>query len=371
MNDNGIEAREETRERRMTRRTALQCLSGVAAVAATGIANARAAEPPTQRTGMGLVLYDCGIRREWLRAQRADFDLYDPLNFLQHCHQLGAGGMQARLGVMTTEQIRTLREYAERHDLFVDAIVNPPSAAEDVARFESEIRTAADAGVQAARTVIMPGRRYERFRSLEEFREFAARGRRMLERAAPIVEKHRVPLAVENHKDHRNAERVALFEQISSEYVGACVDTGNSFALLEDPVETVRALAPWAKTVHLKDQAVREYEDGFLLGDIPLGQGCLDLKQMVEILKTAQPDIRFALELITRDPLKVPCLTAAYWATFPDVPGSDLARTLRIVRSHPAKMLQEVSSLSLNGRVKLEDANVTASLQYAGQTLRI
>ena len=38
--------------------------------------------------------------------------------------------------------------------------------------------------------------------------------------------------------------------------------------------------------------------------------------------------------MITRDPLKVPCLTDRYWATFADLPGRHLARTLSLVRSH-------------------------------------
>ena len=97
--------------------------------------------------------------------------------------------------------------------------------------------------MQAVRTVIMPGRRYEQFHSLDEFRQFEARGKQMLERALPIVEKHRVRLAVENHKDQRIDERVALLKQIGSEFVGACVDTGNSFALLDDPIEVVKELA--------------------------------------------------------------------------------------------------------------------------------
>jgi len=72
---------------------------------------------------------------------------------------------------------------------------------EDLGRFEAEIRMAAEVGALAVRTVIMPGRRYEQFKSLAEFKEFETRGRQMLERAAPIVTKHRVRLAVENHKD--------------------------------------------------------------------------------------------------------------------------------------------------------------------------
>ncbi len=139
--------------------------------------------------------------------------------------------------------------------------------------------------------------------------------------------------------------------------------------MLDDQIETIERLAPFAFTVHLKDQAVREYEDGFLLGDIPLGAGCFDLKRMVEILKAAKPEIRFALELITRDPLKVPCLTEAYWTTMPSVPGRDLVRTLRFVRAHRAENLLQVTSLPLEKQVELEDANVAESLAYARTTL--
>lgn len=353
------------------RRTALKRFAALTAFATVPLQRQAGAAENSQLTGLGLVIYDCRLRRQWLQRQNPDFDLFEPLTFLKHCRNLGAGGMQAALGTLSADGIRALRDYAGAHSMFIDAIVSPPKDPRDLERFQAEIRTASQVGVQAVRTVVMPGRRYEQFHSLDEFREFEARGKKMLERAVPIVEKHRVRLAVENHKDQRIDERVALFKQIGSEFVGACVDTGNSFALLDDPIETVRQLAPYAFTVHLKDQAVREYEDGFLLADIPLGGGCFDLKQMVEILKRAKPKLRFALEIITRDPLKTPCLTEKYWATMPGVPGQDLARTLRIVRSHPARNLQDVSSLSLEKQAELEDANVTASLHFARDKLEL
>jgi sugar phosphate isomerase/epimerase len=353
------------------RRTVLRRLGGLgAAVLAPSLRTAIAAEP-AKATGMGLVIYDCGIRRKWLLQQDSKLDLFEPLNFLKYCRELGAGGIQASLGALDADRARTVRDYAEQFGLYIDAIVNPPKNKSDVASFEAEIRTAAEVGALAARTVIMPGRRYEQFNSLAAFREAAANGQRMLALAAPIVEKHRVRLAVENHKDQRIDERIALYKHFDCEFIGATVDTGNSFALLDDPYEAVEALAPYAFTVHLKDQAVREYEQGFLLGDIPLGQGCFDLKRMVESLRHVKPKIHFALELITRDPLKVTCLTEKYWATMPNVPGSDLARTLRIVRQHPATNLQQVSSLPLEKQVELEDANVAASLQYAREQLAL
>ncbi len=354
---------------RITRRSCLQHI-GLAIASGAILPPLHAAVPRSVRTsGLGLVIYDCNLRRRWMREQNPAFDLFEPLNFLKHCHSLGAGGMQASLGVMTAESVRQLRDFADQHDLFIDAIVRAPENDHDLTRFESEILTARDVGVQAARTTIMPGRRYEQFKTLEECRQAQQRGREMLRRAVPIVEKHRVRLAVENHKDQRIDERIALMKQVDSEFIGVCLDTGNSFALLDGAYEPIEALAPYAFTVHLKDQALQEYEKGFLLGDIPLGQGSFDLKRMVDIIRRVQPDIRFTLELITRDALRVPCLAESYWVTMPDVPGSELARTMRFVRQHRSDRLQQVSALSLEKQVELEDANIATSLFYAGQQL--
>lgn len=353
----------------LTRRAALQRIGTVAALPLAFGALPASAEETPPKSSMGLVIYDCRLRRSWMRKQNPDVDLFEPLTFLKHCRSLGAGGMQARLGIMEPGAIRELREYAETHGLYIEAILSPPVDARDLTRFDREVITAHEVGAKAARTVIMPGRRYEEFQTLAEFKQFEARGQKMLERAASVVEHFRVPLAVENHKDQRIEARVALFEHLGSEYIGACVDTGNSFALLDDPYAAVEALAPYAFSVHLKDQAVLEYEDGFLLGDIPLGQGAFDLKRMVGSLKRMKPSIACSLELITRDPLKVPVLTEGYWATLAEVPGKDLARTLRIVREHPADNLQYVTKLSPEKQVELEDANVTQSLAYAREEL--
>lgn len=336
---------------------------------ATAIGSVAFATEKPQRTNLGLVAYNSGIRRKWMQQRDPKFDLFEPLAFLKHCHSLGAGGMQTSLGVLDAARVKSLQEFAAEHALCVDGIVNPPKNEGDLARFHAEIRTAAEVGVQAVRTVVMPGRRYEQFKSLAEVREAEAMGLKMLELAAPIVTKHRVKLAVENHKDQRIDERLALFKHLSCEFIGATVDTGNSFALLDDPYEAIEALAPYAFSVHFKDQALREYEHGFLLADIPLGKGSFDMPRIAKILKRAKPDIRMMLELITRDPLKVPCLTDKFWATMPQVSGHDLARSLRFVREHPAKTLQEVGSLSLDRQVELEDANIAASLRFAREVL--
>jgi sugar phosphate isomerase/epimerase len=318
---------------------------------------------------MGLVVYCCGLQRQARQRQEPNVDLFAPQTFLEHCHQLGAGGMQVSLGVLDRRDCQSLRRRAEMLAMYIEAIVNVPENDSDVERFDAEVRTAADCGAKAARTTIIPGRRYEYFDSLDKFRDFAARGHQSLLRATRVVEKHRVPLAVENHKDQRIDERVALLKQIGSQYVGACVDTGNSLALLDDPLEAVRSLAPWAHSVHLKDQALQAYEDGFLLGDVALGRGCLPLLQFVQLLRSHQPEIRFSLELITRDPLKIPVLTPGYWATFPDLPAADLARTMRLVRDRAADHLLYVSQMTAEDQLALEQNNVQQSLAFARKEL--
>jgi sugar phosphate isomerase/epimerase len=314
---------------------------------------------------LGIVIYCLGHRQAAMKRDDPRAELFEPMAFLEYCHQLGAGGIQVPLGVRDEPYVRRLRERAEHYGMFLEGIAGPPQQEADVDRFDAEMRTAKLAGVKSVRTVIFAGRRYEQYRSAEEFRRAAERGRVALERAARVVERRRVRLAVENHKDHRVSERLELLRKISSEYVGACVDTGNNLALLEDPLHVVEAFLPWAFSVHLKDQAVQEYEDGFLLVDVPLGEGFLDLQKMIDVLRRARPGICFSLETITRDPLKVPCLTEQYWATLADVAGSDLARILRVARANAAQHFPEVSQRSPKERADLEDQIVKKCLAYA------
>ena len=64
----------------------------------------------------------------------------------------------------------------------------------------------------------------------------------------------------------------------------------------------------------------------------------LDVRRMVDIIRRERPEGPFSLEMITRDPLEVPCLTGKYWSTFADVSGVCLARTLSLIRANrPAR----------------------------------
>jgi len=125
--------------------------------------------------------------------------------------------------------------------------------------------------------------------------------------AEPVLRKYRLKLGIENHKGWRAAEQAAWLQRLSSEWVGVHFDFGNNLSLCEDPEETFRILSPYAIACHIKDMAVEPYEDGFLLSEVPLGDGILDLARWVAALRQRDPRIPFDVETITRDPLKIRC----------------------------------------------------------------
>jgi sugar phosphate isomerase/epimerase len=186
-----------------------------------------------------------------------------------------------------------------------------------------------------------------------------------------VVEKHRLPLALENHKDWVADEMAALMKDKSSEYLGVCLDTGNNIALLDDPMMVVEKLAPFTLSTHIKDMGVEPYSDGFLLSELPLGEGILDMRKIVSTIHKARPDARMTLEMITRNPLEIPCLTEKYWVTFPERNGWYLAKTLVMVRNASRRIepLPRIDRLNPAAQLRLEEDNVKQCLHYAREQL--
>lgn len=323
-----------------------------------------------RRNRLGVVQYSYALR---LSADRAasKTGFSDPLTFLEHCHDLGAGGVQTGLGTRDKDYLARLRKNVETYGMDLEGTIRLPKDRAELERFTAEARCAREAGVKVLRTVLMGGRRYEQFTRSEDFRRAREQAEQFIKLAEPIVAKHDLLLAIENHKDYRAEELMDLLRRLGSRHVGVCVDTGNSIALLEDPLEVVQTLAPRAFTVHLKDMAVAEYEEGFLLAEVPLGEGFLDLPKMIAILRESRPEIRFNLEMITRDPLRVPCLTEKYWTTA-TASGRDLARTLARIRKHkPKRPLPRISGKETKEQLASEDENVRKSLAYAREHLNL
>ncbi|HEV2380207.1 MAG TPA: TIM barrel protein [Terriglobia bacterium] len=342
----------------MNRRNFLESMAAGACLAQLETGRLLSAQD-LSRTSMGVCQYSFSQSPHTSSA-------YD---FLEYCHSLGAGGIQIGLDSLDAGYLDKLRRRAAELGMYLEVIVSLPKK-DDASGFERQVAAARQAGAVCMRSACLNGRRYEDFTSLDEWKSFVAGSDRRIALALPALEKHRIPLGLENHKDWTADEMVALIERHSSEFLGVCLDTGNNLSLLDDPMDVIAKLAPFAVSTHVKNMAVEAYPDGFLLAEVPLGEGILDLSQVVETIRKAGPKARLNLEMITRDPLKIPCLTDKYWVTFPERNGEYLARTLRLVRSHPpARPLPQISGLDAEARRRQEEDNVKQCLAYARETL--
>lgn len=319
---------------------------------------------------MGVVVHSYGNRWNSKAGSTAYPGFSSALDLLEHCHQIGAGGVQVVIKDWTADFAKDVRDRREKLGMYLEGSVGLPKKADEVAGFEQTVVRAKEAGALVLRTVCSGGRRYEILHSPEAFAEMKKNALASLQLAEPVLRKHKVKLAVENHKDWRAPELVGMLKQLNSEWIGVTLDFGNNMALIEDSMEVVQTLAPYAFSTHVKDMAVEDYADGFLLSEVPLGKGLLDLPAMFALCRKHNPAVTFNLEMITRDPLEIPCLKTDYWATFANVPGAELARMLRVVRQQKsATALPRVSQLGAEDRLAAEERNIRACLTYSQGTL--
>jgi sugar phosphate isomerase/epimerase len=315
----------------MNRRAFITALPVLAAtrslLAASGVA----------KTRIGICTFSCHQHWKAVQERREGVKFSDAVSFYRYARGLGADGVQTALRGKDSAAAKDLRALVEREGGCYEGEVRLPKNEDDVAAFADEVRLAREAGATVARAVFTGGRRYEIFRTMEDFGSFHAQAERSLALAEPILRKHRLRLAIENHKDHTADELAALMRKTASEWIGVLVDTGNNIALLDDPHATVETLAPFAMSVHFKDMAVQSDDDGFRLSEVPLGTGALDLPRIVATLTRANPSLIFNLEMATRDPLRVPCRTDGYFATFPERKAARLDAAMGWVKANPPK----------------------------------
>jgi sugar phosphate isomerase/epimerase len=294
-------------------------------------------------------------------------------DIVEHCHRLGLSGVETSRPPATPEATRAFRQKLDEYHMRVVFNVPLPRTKDDIDAFDTGVKAAKDAGAIALHAA-MTQRRYEQFDAFVPFKKNFEQNQASVALAEPVLRKYRIRLAIENHKGWRAAEHAAWLNRLGSEYVGVCLDFGNNISLCETPEQTFRLLSPLTVFCHIKDMAVERYPDGFLLSEVPFGDGILNLKQMVDTLRKKDPDMLFCLEMITRDPLKVPVFTDKYWAMFDDsyspLPARDLAKVLELVRDNPPKKpLPKISGLSPADRVKLEDDYIQQCVDYARKNL--
>ncbi|MES2797191.1 MAG: TIM barrel protein [Bacteroidota bacterium] len=315
---------------------------------------------------MGVVVHSYGARYGSKVASQKYPAFNNAIDLMEHCKSIGAGGIQVVIKDWAEDFSKKVREKREKYEMYLEGSIQLPKTADGVAQFDKDVKAAKEAGASIIRTVSLGGRRYEVFHKNGEYQEFQKKAIEAIRLAEPILQKYKMKLGIENHKDWRADELVKVMQLIDSEWIGVTLDFGNSIALLEDPMKVVETLAPYSFSSHIKDMALDEYQNGFLLAEVPMGTGILNLKKMVELCLKHNSKIKFNLEMITRDPLEIPCITADYWPSMEGIPAIDLANTLKLVKDKKsAKPIPKISPLSPEEKLAIEEKNIVDSFAFA------
>jgi sugar phosphate isomerase/epimerase len=229
-------------------------------------------------------------------------------DFLDRAHALGAQGVSLEccyLPEPTDAFLGSLRERLEALGMEpVWAWGHPnglgsgtlPEAAEDLVR---HLDAARRVGARVMR--ICGGGRRTRPATWTEHK---AKLVPMLRRLCGPAERAGVVMAIENHIDLLGEEMAELIEAVGSPWLGVCLDTGNNLRMSEDPMAVARTLAPFARATHVKSLTAYKGDPktfGFW-PSVPLGEGLVDVAEVVRLLRQADYRGLLAVEIDYLDP---------------------------------------------------------------------
>ncbi|RPI10268.1 MAG: sugar phosphate isomerase/epimerase, partial [Acidobacteriales bacterium] len=146
-----------------------------------------------------------------------------------------------------------------------------------------------------------------------------------------------VKIAVENHGDLQAWEMKTLVEEAGKEFVGVCLDSGNSVAVIEDPMLTLEMLGPYVLTTHIRDSVVYEVPSGIAYQWVALGDGSIDFQTFFRRYRELCPQASVQLEILTGSPPRLlPYTEPGFWKAYPKARAHEFARFVALAKKgHP------------------------------------
>jgi sugar phosphate isomerase/epimerase len=181
-----------------------------------------------------------------------------------------------------------------------------------------------------------------------------------------------VKIAVENHAgDMRSEELVQLIEEAGKDYVGANMDSGNAVWAMEDPLDNLEKLGPYAATTSLRDTSVWETPSGAALQWRAMGEGTIDQKKYFARFAEICPDVTVHIETISGFNLDIPFLKSDFWKAYPTLSAADFAKFLSLAKGNkPVEPFQKPAGV--DNKVAEQDyqrAELERSLKYCKEVL--
>lgn len=221
----------------------------------------------------------------------------DIFGFISKANELGLDGVEINIipdeglhpefGVLSSdfpEYLKKVRSAIEAHGLYceIDTRFTTPKAINKAV----EIASALNADV--IRTYM--------FRRGEYAPAAYPKIVEQLKSLIPLLKKHRIRLAIENHEDETADEIIDIVKAVDSVWVGAHCDIGNGMMAWEEPIDTVSKLAPYAYSTHFKDHIVTLNGNELVVCGVPVGEGSIDIDACFKTLVDCSGVTRINIE---------------------------------------------------------------------------
>jgi len=288
-----------------------------------------------------------------------------PEQLLDMAISAGLEGVELPASWLHGEDVGTVAHYAQERGLFITL----ETAGYDPGKLAWAIDLSVRLGAGTMRTIVGGAKLGGDRRPLAgRWQSFLQEVQVGLREAAVIAERAGVNLAVENHQDLASEELLWLCESIGSQRFGITLDTGNTLATAEEPLDFARRVARYIKNIHLKDYWIYPSDEGYRLVRCPLGQGVVNFPALFETLAEVCPDVTMSIELGALEARHVRVLADDYWLDYPPRSAVQRARVLRFVQANarppgdwrtPFERNEPVEAI-----IAYENGQLAASLAY-------
>ncbi len=181
-----------------------------------------------------------------------------------------------------------------------------------------------------------------------------------------------VKIAVENHAGDMQAwELITLIEEAGRDFVGATMDAGNATWALEDPLQNLEALGPYALTTGIRDSAVWETDGGAVLQWTAMGAGRVNWKRYFTRFAGLCPGAPVQLETISGRPIPIPYLRDEFWEAYPKVRSGEFAKFLKLVKGgKPRRAFEPPKGAGArSAEERFQKAQLERSIRYCKEVL--
>jgi sugar phosphate isomerase/epimerase len=179
-----------------------------------------------------------------------------------------------------------------------------------------------------------------------------------------------VKIAIENHAGDMQAwELVALIEEAGKDYVGATLDSGNATWTMEDPLASLKTLAPYVLSSGIRDSMIWQYDDGAKVQWTAMGEGLVDWKTYFETFAALCPNAPVNLEIISGFAKPLALFKADYWKVWPKARAADLAAFWKLAKT--GKPLEGHKAPNSTAEQEYQKAELERSLKFCKEKLKL